>query len=108
MDRSIGIPDDGAEYIGDVAPRKTLPAEMPDQPDFVDRLAIQPERPPSLGYQCFHFDLTPQSRNRNPVEIADLEQPGEFGADAGAGPTKARNPGSEQSLANLMLRRLPY
>jgi len=36
VDRSIGIADDSAEYIGDVAPGKTLPAKVPDQPDFVD------------------------------------------------------------------------
>jgi hypothetical protein len=71
MDRSIGIADDSAQYIGDVAAGKTLPAEMPDQPDFVDRLVIQPERPYSLGYQCFHFDLTPQSRDRNPIKVID-------------------------------------
>src|SRR5260370_9110664 len=69
VDRSIGIPDDGAQYVSDVTPGKTLLAEMPDQPDFVDRLVIEPEWPHSLGYQCFDFDLTPQIRDRDQVQI---------------------------------------
>ena len=69
MDR--GIADDGAQDIGNVAPGKTLSAEMPDQPDFVDRLVIQPERPHSLGYQGFDFDLTPQSRDSDLIKVID-------------------------------------
>jgi hypothetical protein len=32
---------------------------MPDEPDFMDRLVAEPERPHALGYQCFDFDFAP-------------------------------------------------
>jgi hypothetical protein len=69
----LGSPTTALSILA-MSPRgKTLPAEMPDQPDFVDRLVIQPERPHSLGYQCFHFDLTLQSRDHDPIN-ADSDE----------------------------------
>ena len=63
----LGSPTTALRILA-MSPGQNSP-EMPDQPDFVDRLAIEPERPHSLGHHCFDFDLAAQSRDSNPVQL---------------------------------------
>ena len=67
--RSPRIPanGDGTQNIGDVASGEALPAVMPDEPDLMDRFAVEAKGPHPLGHQCLDLDFTPQSRDRDPT-----------------------------------------
>ena len=73
MDAGVRVADHTGQDIGDITGGKTLPPEMPDDPDLMHRRAIEPQRPQSLRNERLDLDLAACRREGDPIEIVDAE-----------------------------------